>query len=344
MSATGTGTAPRSRAEMEHRLSGFVARETGAGAEVRDLQRVPGGFSYETWTLRARWMENGARHDEKLVLRRAPRGGVLEPYDAMREMRLLKALEPTGIPTPRALWGDAGDVLGTSFYLMEFVDGRIPLPWDSSIEADTRREMHRQFTEVLADLHALDPVALGLTELGIPPDRSDPAALELDRCEATLDRVALRPYPVLREVIAWLREHRPRSPRLSLVHDDYRMGNIVWRDGRIAAVLDWERAFVGDPMADVAFTRIESLAGWCSIQGAMAVLYAQRSGIAVDETRVGYHVILELLKATLVALTGMKAFAEGRTSDLRLVQIGRGAHQGILGLAEAIGLGVEAAR
>jgi aminoglycoside phosphotransferase (APT) family kinase protein len=199
--------------------------------------------------------------------------------------------------------------------------------------------MHRQFTDVLADLHVFDWRGAGLDFLGVPDRADDPAALEIDRCTELLDRIALRPYPALREVIEWLRDRRPSCPRLSLIHDDYRMGNFIWRADRIAAILDWERAFIGDPMADVAFTRIEALAGWCSIRSEMAKRYSDRSGIAVDEDRVVYCKTLEQLKATLVGLTGLKAFAEGRTSDLRLVQIGRGGHHGIAGLTQAIGLG-----
>ncbi len=116
------------------------------------------------------------------------------------------------------------------------------------------------------------------------------------------------------------------------------MGNFIWRDGRIRAFIDWERAFIGDPMADVAFTRLY-LAGWCSIRGEMAERYSKKSGIEVDEESVRYYTLLEQVKATLVGLTGLKAFAEGRTSDLRLVQIGRGALSSLVELAEQAGLG-----
>ena len=325
---------------MEDVLAQFIAEQTGGPATVRHLVRIPGGFSYETWSLQADWSEEGERRSERLIMRRAPRGGVLEPYDASKEFRVLRALERSAVPVPRALWVEpTGSVLGTTFYLMTFADGDIPLPWDKSIPAETRTVMRERFTDTLAALHTVDWEGLGLDFLGVPEDRSDPAALELARCREVLDRIALRPYPVLAEVIAVLDARRPRCPQLALVHDDYRMGNFVWRDGNIAAFLDWERAFVGDPMADIAFTRLAALAGWCSISGDMAARYTEKSGIAIDEERVAYYQTLEQLKATLVGLTGLKAFAEGRTSDLRLVQIGRGAHQGIPALAAAVGIG-----
>ncbi len=324
--------------DMEGRIAAFISDKTGNPATVRDLTRIPGGFSYETWSLYAAWKDEGGQHDERVILRRAPRGGVLEPYDASREFRVLRALESSAVPAPRAFWGDAsGDVLGTSFYLMEFVDGAIPLPWDPSLDESTKTAMHEAFTDMLADLHLVDWKAGNVEYLGVPADENDPAALELDRCREVLDRISLRPYPVLRDVIAWLDERRPRSPNLCLIHDDYRMGNFIWRDGRIVALLDWERAFLGDPMADIAFTRLKALAGWCTIDGAMARRYTEKSGIEVDENRVAYYETLEMLKATLVGLTGLKAFSDGRSSDLRLIQIGRYAHQNITGLASAMG-------
>ena len=91
-------------------------------------------------------------------------------------------------------------------------------------------------------------------------------------------------------------------------------------------------------MADIAFTRLDNLAGWCSIDGPMAERYTSQSGIAVDEERVRFYVILEQLKATLVGLTGLRAFADGRTSDLRLLMIGRFAQEGIAGIVRAVGL------
>ncbi len=324
--------------EMETVLARFIAEQTGGPADVRELNRIPGGFSYETWSLHANWSERGERREGRLILRRAPRGGVLEPYDATREFRVLQALENSAVPVPRAYWCDGtGEVLGTSFYVMEFVDGTIPLPWDPSLDESTKVAMHEAFVDMAAALHSFDWRKAELDFLGVPDDSTDPAALEVERCREVLDRIALRPYPVLNEVITWLDERRPRSPNLCLVHDDYRMGNFIWRDGKVAALLDWERAFLGDPMADVAFTRIKALAGWCSIDGAMAERYTEKSGIEVDEERVAYYETMEMLKATLVGLTGLKAFADGRSSDLRLIQIGRYAHQNIAGLAEVIG-------
>jgi len=327
--------------EASQALARFISEQTGADAEVHGLQRTPGGFSYETWRLHATWTLRGERRSEQLIMRKAPRGGNLEPYDASVEFRVLKALAGSAVPVPEVFWCDPqGAVFGTSFYLMEFVEGDVPLPWNDALPQDLRGEMHRQFTDILAALHTFDWEAKGLSFLGVPSDRGDPAALALDRCVEVLERVKLRPHPVLREIIAYLRARRPRSPRLCLIHDDYRMGNFIWKDGRIRAILDWERVFIGDPMADIAFTRLAQLAGWCSISGEMNARYTERSGIVVDEERVNFWLLLEQLKANLVGLAGLKPFADGRTSDLRFVEIGRYVMGNTIpAAAESIGLG-----
>ena len=83
-------------------LSGFIADQTGHPAQVLEANRIPGGFSYETWLLRVSWQEGGERREGPMILRKAPLGGVLEPYDASKEFRVLEALEDTSMPAPRA--------------------------------------------------------------------------------------------------------------------------------------------------------------------------------------------------------------------------------------------------
>ena len=104
---------------------------------------------------------------------------------------------------------------------------------------------------------------------------------------------------------------------------------------RIVAFLDWERAFLGDPMADIAWTRTPGVSGWCSIDGAMAAYYEQLSGIRIDEARVRYWAVLEGLKAFTIGLTALKTFTDRRGRDLRLVTIGRMAHLGLPALLNA---------
>ncbi len=326
---------------LSERLRGFLEARLRGTSDLRieRLDRISGGFSWEVFRIDASWRAGADGHSASYILRMAPEGGVLEPYDAEREFRILKAVGAAGLPVPRVLWLEKDPaVLGKAFYVMEYVPGEIPLPWDAALAGDPIRTqpMHRQFVEVVAAIHRLDWRAAGLDFLGVPPPGAGAALREIDRCQETYERDRCETYPVVEEVLRWLRAHAPATDRLTLVHGDCRMGNFIWRDGRIVAFLDWERAFIGDPMADIAWTRAAGASGWCSIDGAMSEYYEQRSAIRIDAERVHFWTVLEGLKAFTIGLTAFKAFTDGRGRDLRLVTIGRMAHLGLPMLLQAI--------
>lgn len=306
---------------------------------VERCERISGGFSWEVFHVRATWRAEGERQSASYIFRVAPEGGVLEPYDAEREFRVLEAVGRAGLPVPQVLWLEKDPaVLGSEFYVMQFVPGEVPVPWDSEMRSDPSRAgpIQRQFVEVVAAMHRLDWKAAGLDFLGVPPPGNGAALRQVERCRAVYERDRAETYPVVEEVLRWLASHAPPSDRISLVHGDCRVGNCIWRDGRIAAFLDWERAFLGDPMADVAWTRSAGVSGWGSIDGELCAIYEQRSGFPVDEERVAYWTVLEGLKAFTIGLTAFKAFREGRGRDLRLVAIGRMAHLGLPALLDAV--------
>lgn len=323
------------------RVGAFLATKLrdARDLEIERFERISGGFSWEVFRVDASWRADGEAHRAAYILRMAPDGGVLEPYDAEREFRVLKALGETDLPVPRVLWLEKDPaVLGKEFYVMEFVAGEIPVPWDTKLAGDPGRAvpMHRQFVEVVAAIHRLDWRKAGLHFLGVPPAGAGAALREIERCQATYERDRSETYPVVEEALRWLRAHAPATDRLTLVHGDCRMGNFIWRDGRIVAFLDWERAFIGDPMADIAWSCVAGASGWCSIDGEMGHYYEQLSGIPIDRERVQFWTVLEGVKAFTIGLTAFKAFNEGRGRDLRLVTIGRMAHLGLPALLQAI--------
>jgi aminoglycoside phosphotransferase (APT) family kinase protein len=322
------------------RFRSFLAARLRAGTDVHidRFDRICGGFSWEVFRVDARWREGARAASGSYILRMAPEGGVLEPYDAEREFSILKALGAAGLPVPRVLWLETDPaVLGRPFYVMEFVPGEVPVPWDVALASDPMRAepMGRQFVEIVAAIHRLDWRAAGLHFLGAPATGTDAALREVDRCAAIYQRDRRETYPIVEEILRWLRAHAPATDRITLVHGDCRMGNFIWRDGRIVAFLDWERAFLGDPVADIAWTRTPGVSGWCAIDGAMAAYYEQLSGIRIDEARVRYWAVLEGLKAFTIGLTALKTFTDRRGRDLRLVTIGRMAHLGLPALLDA---------
>jgi Ser/Thr protein kinase RdoA (MazF antagonist) len=140
--------------------------------------------------------------------------------------------------------------------------------------------------------------------------------------------------------LRWLRSALPPgSGRATLCHGDYRFANILWvGPEEIGGVLDWERAWIGDPMADVAFTR--QFSGWCAVEGDAVRAYEEVSGIEVDEDRVAYGLRFERVRAYLSPLRLMRAVHEGRVHDRRLVEI---AEAGEAGMWELVAWGTDGA-
>lgn len=211
-------------------------------------QLVAGGRSNLTYLVtdgRDRW-----------VLRRPPLGHVLETaHDMGREHRLLAALSPTDVPVPRPLLLAGPDVIGAPFYLMEFADGQVlrDRPQLERLDAAAATALADELVEVLVRLHRLDPEQVGLGDLGRPEGYLE---RQLRRWARQLESSHSRDLPELGRLAQRLGDQLPVSQAASIVHGDYRLDNVVVDPGRghIVAVLDWEMATLGDPLADVAST------------------------------------------------------------------------------------------
>ncbi len=215
--------------------------------EAPELTLIAGGRSNLTYQL-----DGGPA---PLVLRRPPLGHVLATaHDMGREYRVMSALERTPVPVPRmvAHCEDAG-VLGAPFYLMEKVDGVIHRGVEDleRLDAAAGRELGHALVDVLAALHSVEPAEVGLDRFGRPDGFM---ARQLTRWAGQLAASRSRELPGVDELVERLALTRPASPRPALVHGDYRLDNVIFdsgRDGRIAAVLDWEMAALGDPLSDL---------------------------------------------------------------------------------------------
>lgn len=188
-----------------------------------------------------------------LALRRPPLGHVLPTaHDMAREYRLLRALAPTDVPVPRpVLLHEDPDLLGSTFYLMEWVDGAVyrDLSQTSQLSRDEAAALADRMMAVLARLHSLDPSDVGLGDFGRPDGFLE---RQVRRWKKQLDASRSRPLPGADELHARLGDSVPESPAPSIVHGDYRLDNtIIGADGEIAAVVDWEMTTVGDPLTDL---------------------------------------------------------------------------------------------
>ncbi len=213
---------------------------------------VAGGKSNLTYVLgdgSSRW-----------VLRRPPLGHVLETaHDMAREYRVMSALEGTDVPVPQMVTLRADpEVPGAPFYVMSFVEGTISLPEEqlAQVAPAAAERLADDLVDVLARLHAIDPAAVGLGDLGRPDGYLE---RQVRRWGKQLASSRSRQVPGLDALGARLAGSVPISRSSGLVHGDYKLDNVVVApaDGGIVAVLDWEMATLGDPLMDLV-----NVVGW----------------------------------------------------------------------------------
>jgi aminoglycoside phosphotransferase (APT) family kinase protein len=215
-----------------------------------------------TGTLRAELITGGRSNltyllsDERSewVLRRPPLGHVLATaHDVAREHRVMSALRETPVPVPRThlLCCDV-EVIGAPFYLMERVPGT---PYRSAAQLDTLgtsrvRSIMLAVVDTLAELHHVDPASVGLSDLGRPDGYLE---RQVRRWKRQLDATRAEPIPGIDELHDALAASVPTGSGVAILHGDYRLDNVLVDElDRIRAVLDWELATLGDPLADLA--------------------------------------------------------------------------------------------
>jgi aminoglycoside phosphotransferase (APT) family kinase protein len=209
-------------------------------------ERVVGGKSNLTYII-------GTAGGDSFVLRRPPLGHVLATaHDMSREFRVMSALGGTTVPVPATHFFCADtDVIGAPFYVMEYVAGSVYRKSPDSLVLGPRRavQVAHNLIDVLADLHDVDPAGIGLADFGRPEGFLN---RQLARWLKQLNASRSRPLPGIDELFAKLAADVPVSGPAAIVHGDYRLDNvIVGADDRVAAVLDWEMATLGDPLADL---------------------------------------------------------------------------------------------
>ncbi|MDQ6437478.1 phosphotransferase family protein [Mesorhizobium sp. LHD-90] len=230
-------------APVEHFLKSRIAGLQGPLA----VRPIAGGQSNPTFLLEFA--------DRRLVLRKRPSGELLPSAHAVdREFRVQKALAGTGVPVPEMLLLHMEpDVIGTAFYVMEHVEGRVfhdcTLP---GVEPAHKRAMYEAAAETLARLHAVDVAAAGLSDFGRPGGYF---ARQIARWHRQWELSAVEPNGDVQRLAAWLAANiPPESDRPTIAHGDYRIGNLMFHpsEPRVVAVLDWELATLGEPLADLA--------------------------------------------------------------------------------------------
>jgi len=243
----GAVRAPIDEAALGQWLEAHVAGFAGPMA----VEQFSGGQSNPTYRLTT----PGARY----VLRKKPPGTLLKgAHDVLREARVLRALEETPVPVPRVLAScDDENVVGTAFYVMEAVEGRIF--WDPALrelEPQERAACFDSMNATIAELHSLDPEAIGLSDYGRPGNyferqigRWSKQYVEDTEAGRNADMDAL---------VEALPAAIPSGEETALVHGDFRCDNLIFHpeEPRVIAVLDWELSTLGHPLADFAYNAL----------------------------------------------------------------------------------------
>lgn len=229
-------------------LRHFLAGRFGHAAGSFTCTPVGGGQSNPTY-----FVDFAGR---QMVLRKRPAGPILRGAHAIdREFRVLTALTQTSVPVPRPiLYHEDASVVGTAFYLMERLFGRVfhdcSLP---DLEPAERRDIYFAMAETLARLHALQPEEIGLGDFGSRGNYFERQIARWSRQwkESPCERIA-----ALDELVLWLPRNLPAEDnRIAIAHGDYRLGNLIFHPQRpeVIGILDWELSTLGHPLADLGF-------------------------------------------------------------------------------------------
>jgi aminoglycoside phosphotransferase (APT) family kinase protein len=247
------------------------------------------------------------------------------------EYRLIEAAVAEDVPAPKVhLMGD--DSLGVPFFLMERVEGETiarKLLRDDEYAA-ARGALTAQLGVALAKIHTIDVAKHGLDALPAPPPDVSPAAHEVDKFEQVYRAVTPEPHPAFELAFRWLRAHLPSSTRRTLVHGDYRIGNIMFGREGLRAILDWELAHVGDPVEDLGWLCVRSWrfggekpAGGIGTREELWRSYEAAGGAPVDPTHARFWEAFGNLRWGIICITQAKTYLDGHSKSVELAAIGR---------------------
>ncbi|MCW2982717.1 MAG: aminoglycoside phosphotransferase [Conexibacter sp.] len=304
-------------------LRTFLDR-AGIGTGELSARPIGDGHSNVTYEL--------LRDDVRVVLRRPPRPPFApSAHDVLREARLLLGLAPLGVRVPRVLASCADvAVIGAPFYIMEHVDGDVLGPQEPVPPIEARGNVGDELVDALAQLHAVDIDTPELNGFGRPTGYLE---RQLRRFASIWKSQRTRDLPDVERIAAWLADNLPETAVTTMVHGDYRVGNVMFsRDSscRLLAILDWEMATLGDPLADLgylcatwaraddgedpmlALSAVTRLPGFASPDD-LRDRYATVTGRDVDDLL--FYEVLALWKCAIFLESSFRRFREGTTDD-----------------------------
>lgn len=230
----------------ENRLATYLSSNLAGFTGDLSLRQYVGGSSNPTFLI-----ESGGN---QWVMRKRPPGTLLpSAHQVEREYRVMHALRDSDVPVPEMLhFCEDESVIGQTFYIMSKIDGRITTSEMVGFEPHERRAIYEDFIRVLANLHQVDHIAVGLEKHGRPGNYF---ARQIDRWTKQYRGAQTDDIPEMEKLIEWMPKHVPDDDTTGIIHGDYRIGNVLVHptEPRIAGVLDWELSTLGHPLGDLGY-------------------------------------------------------------------------------------------
>ena len=266
------------------KLSDYLTQQLDEFTGIKKSKKFNTGQSNPTYLLETA--------EKKYVLRKKPPGELLPSAHAVdREYRIIKALEETKVPVPRTVFlCNDESIIGTIFYVMEFVDGRIF--WDPTlpeIDENKRMKVYEETVRIMAELHKIDVEKAGLLDFGKPGNYFE---RQVGRWIKQYRAAETENYPEVETLIAWLEKTMPDDDGLiSIVHGDYRLYNMIFdhREERMLALLDWELSTIGHPYADLAYQCMNWHIPQIGITPGLAGINLEKLGIPSEDDYVSNY-------------------------------------------------------
>lgn len=312
---------------IAERIVAYLADRWALPVTLRTMEQIPGGASRETYRVRV----EVAGRVRGVIVRRDPKSSLIDTERAL-EYRTYQAVHRAGYPVPEPLFlEEDARYLDRPFSIMAEIPGcETNVASVRAAGEDARRErLGGNMWTLLGQLARLDIHTLGLPDFMSVP--THPAAHELEYWAGVIAADAQHPQPVAAATIRWLRAHLPPpSPRLTLVHGDYRTGNFLYTpDCTIRGVLDWEMAHIGDPLEDLAWS-LDPLWCWPERERAGGLLsraaairhWEAGSGLVVDRQAFRWWQVFASLKALAIWISSTEDFMHGESKEPILAMAG----------------------
>jgi len=307
-----------------------------ADVSVQDMEEHVEGWSRDTVSFTATRADEAGSVERRFVVRAESdeqvEGDRGRGNDIETEFRTMDAAQDADVPVPETiLWEGDRSVMGGKFFVVGYRPGEAPIVWDREdrqdlyAQWDGDSDLPSQFVDAAAGIHDLGPGDVPFLD-----HHEDYVEWEIDRWEREYRKSTPKTEPAVEEALRWFRANKPDVPEQTLVHGDFRIGNMLVDGEDLSAVLDWELARVGDPMYDLGYASMRYFAGKlvtpierpelaCSLLEREWFYdeYERRTGREVDRERVRYWQAFSAFVMMTISLSGVNRFREGEANDVR---------------------------